>query len=196
MGSRSSLGRRALAAAFLGVLVWSAGYLPGPMAGRMQALVSRAVGTDYDFAAAAARLARRGEVAGRDLGVVLPSAPQRMIMPVDGVLSRPFGWWTGAHGPVLHRSILIRAKPGTAVRAAMAGRVGSAGAALVTVVRRGITTEYRGLARVRVRVGQKVAQGQRLGTLGPAGLRFEVLAGGHAVDPLQRRFFRGWSAAS
>ncbi len=196
LAGRSSLGRQALAAALLGVLAWSAGYLPGPVAGRAEALVSRAVGTDYDFAAAAARLARRGEAAARDLGVVPSSAPWRMIIPVDGVLYRPFGWWSGTGGPVLHRSILIRAKPGSAVRAAMAGRVGSAGAALVTVVRRGITTKYRGMAQVRVRAGQRVAQGQRLGILGAAGLRFEVQAGGHAVDPLQRRFFRGWSAAS
>jgi Peptidase family M23 len=73
------------------------------------------------------------------------------------------------------RGIDVAAPPGSAVGAACAGRVTFTGAlprlGLAISVRCGaLVATYLRLARVAVRRGAIVAPGQRLGTLGPAGL--------------------------
>jgi hypothetical protein len=90
-----------------------------------------------------------------------------------------------------HRGIEIQAHRGTRVRAACAGRVHFAG----TVPRHGRTVSvtcgpliatYLHLSSTAVRRGQRLAQGQRLGTSGPRlhfGVRYAADRFGY-VDPL------------
>jgi hypothetical protein len=91
------------------------------------------------------------------------------------------------------RGIDVSAPPGAVVRAACAGRVSFAGPVprrgMVVSVRCGaLTATYLGLGRLAVRAGSRLAAGQGLGTLGPAGrLRLGARRAGDRrgyLDPL------------
>jgi peptidoglycan hydrolase-like protein with peptidoglycan-binding domain len=123
----------------------------------------------------------------------LPTCPIRLSPPMPG----PYGDLFGPRGNRFHSGIDYPAYRGAPVGAAASGVVTYAGWAaggwgrLVTVAHAsGVQTMYAHLSRVAVRVGQRVATGQRLGRAGASGeasgphLHFEVRVGGAAVDPL------------
>jgi len=91
------------------------------------------------------------------------------VRPVDGPVERGFDpppqrWLAG------HRGVDLRASPGTAVRAAAAGRVGFAGLVagrpVVTVVHGGLRTTYEPVRAV-VAAGRAVRAGEVIGVLEP-----------------------------
>ncbi|MCT9622479.1 M23 family metallopeptidase [Curtobacterium sp. C2H10] len=94
-----------------------------------------------------------------------------------------------------HQGLDFAAREGTAVVAAMSGRVVSAGVVggygnqVLLQHADGSQTRYGHLSQIGVRVGQTVTAGQRIGAVGNTGvstgshLHFEVLHGGVAVDP-------------
>jgi murein DD-endopeptidase MepM/ murein hydrolase activator NlpD len=113
--------------------------------------------------------------------------------PEHGVITTPFTRW--------HKGIDIGSLRSLSVTAAFPGRVihvgyttGFAGYGNIVDVRirPGIETLYAHLSSMRVRVGQHIREGQRLGEAGCTGictgthLHFEVRVHGVAVDP--RRF--------
>ena len=129
----------------------------------------------------------------------LPStAPAWSAWPAQGTVTSPYGddggrWHPGIDIGILHSS---------AVRAAESGRVVAVGERrgfegygnLVKVsLGNGWVALYAHLAGWRVRVGEHVAAGQRLGTAGCTGwctgthLHFELRRFGRPVDPLRFR---------
>ena len=99
-----------------------------------------------------------------------------------------------------HQGLDFAAPTGTAVLAAMTGRVVSAGVSggygnqILLEHADGTRTRYGHLSRISVRPGSSVAAGQRIGDVGSTGvstgshLHFEVIVGGTPVDPA------GWLA--
>lgn len=81
---------------------------------------------------------------------------------------------------------VMAAAGGTVVRA---GRFGAYGNAIDIDHGRGITTRYGHLSRINVKVGEKVAMGERIGAVGSTGrstgphLHYEVRIDGRAVNP-------------
>lgn len=127
----------------------------------------------------------------------LPDAPGSRAgwrWPADGPLTSRFG--APRRGGRLHKGIDIGGPRGTPVRAAREGRVVFAGTRsgygkLVVIEHDdGFATWYAHLRRYRVRVGEKVRAGERLGGIGRTGrttgyhLHFEIRHRGRAVDPL------------
>lgn len=94
-----------------------------------------------------------------------------------------------------HRGLDFAAREGTAVVAAMPGRVvaagplGGYGNQVLLQHPDGSETRYGHLSQIGVRVGQAVTAGERIGAVGNTGvstgahLHFEVLRGGVAIDP-------------
>ena len=118
--------------------------------------------------------------------VVLPFARfVYMMAPSTGAAPRiltGFGDWRGAEGyPRLdpHRGIDVKSRVGTDVLAAAEGRITVARdredlCGLIVVVVHdplGYRTIYCHLATISVKVGETVARGQRIGTLGTTGQR-------------------------
>lgn len=122
------------------------------------------------------------------------------VVPVTGkgmAMTSPYGWrpdpFTGAQK--YHAGIDLGAAYGTAVPAAAAGRVVSAGeqgaygTAVVIEHETGLQTRYAHLSAVTVAVGDRVGQGQEIGRVGQSGratgphLHFEVIRDGRRVDP-------------
>ncbi len=102
---------------------------------------------------------------------------------------------TGAAGE-LHTGIDYAMGCGTPVDASDGGKVveagfqvGGGGNRIVVEHRGGLKTTYNHLQSIGVSLGQKVAQGQRIGELGTTGnstgchLHFEVVKNGQTVDP-------------
>jgi murein DD-endopeptidase MepM/ murein hydrolase activator NlpD len=131
----------------------------------------------------------------RALRAPIPTCPISLAPPMPG----PLGDLFGPRGNRFHSGIDYPAQRGAPVAAAASGVVIYAGWAaggwgrLVTVAHAsGVRTMYAHLSRVAVRVGQRVATGQRVGRAGASGhalgphLHFEVRVGGAAVDPLSR----------
>ena len=125
------------------------------------------------------------------------SARLQMVWPANGTLTARFGEWRGSHR---HDGIDIGMLRTLRLRSVLAGKV----------VRTGYTSGYEGYGRivildlpgpytalyahlssVRVRPGQRVRRGQRLGLAGCTGscsgthLHFEVKRRGVPVDPLR-----------
>ncbi len=141
------------------------------------------------------------------LGPVNPGTPAplkaRTVQPVSGTLSSGYGPRWGAH----HGGIDIAAPIGTPIQSAADGEVISAGPAsgfgLWVRVRHddGAVTVYGHINEFIVNVGQRVAAGQQIATVGNRGqstgphLHFEVLdAGGNRLNPSQWLRDRGVSA--
>lgn len=128
----------------------------------------------------------------RALQVPAPVCPLRLRWP----LSAPVGDRFGPRGVRFHTGIDIEAAMGTAVGASRAGTVTWAGPAdgygnlVVLAHGSGVRTFYAHLARLDVRVGQRVAAGGEVGLVGATGeatgphLHFEVRVRGAAIDPL------------
>lgn len=97
-----------------------------------------------------------------------------------------------------HNGIDLAGRPGTPIRAAMAGRVvhietqiGNYGRFVILRHDGGFQTLYAHLDGFSVRVGQYVSQGGQIGTMGNTGrstgphLHFSVIKNGSFVDPLE-----------
>lgn len=107
--------------------------------------------------------------------------------------------YTSGFGPRwgrMHNGTDFAAKHGTAIYATADGIVTKAdwgsGYGRVVYIQHefGIETRYAHLARIRVRKGQRVSRGQRIGDMGSSGrstgthLHYEVRVGGKAVNPM------------
>ena len=99
-------------------------------------------------------------------------------------------------GRRLHKGVDFAARSGTPIYATADGTVVHAGWSSgygrpVKIQHQfGIETRYAHLSRMRVKVGQKVSRGQRIGDMGASGrvtgvhLHYEVRVGGKAVNPM------------
>ncbi|MGH3022479.1 MAG: peptidoglycan DD-metalloendopeptidase family protein [Gaiellaceae bacterium] len=127
----------------------------------------------------------------------LRQRPPRSPLPLRPPVAAPAVDGFGPRGSRFHAGLDFPAGGGAAVRAARGGVVTSAGwdyggFGNLVVVRhgRGVETWYAHLARVRVRPGERVGRGERLGNVGATGLatgphlHFEVRLRGAGVDPL------------
>lgn len=113
----------------------------------------------------------------------------RLLFPVPGRAEARRNWREGADGP----GIEIRCSAGSVVRAVYPGRVAFAdryGAyGLIVIVDHGdhYYTVSANLSQVAVSVGQELAQGASIGTVGDDGrgpmMFFEVRHGGETLDP-------------
>ena len=122
----------------------------------------------------------------------------KMMWPVDGKISSPFGKWRGKHK---HEGIDIPMPQGTPIRAARNGVVARTGNN-TTMGFRGygnfvmldhggnVKTFYAHCSKVAVAEGQKVMQGQIIGYVGSTGrstanhLHFEVRINNAKVNPV------------
>jgi murein DD-endopeptidase MepM/ murein hydrolase activator NlpD len=127
----------------------------------------------------------------------LPS-PAWSAWPAQGTVTSPFGddggrWHPGIDIGILRSSAVRAAEPGRVV--AVGERRGFEGYGNLVKVSlgNGWVALYAHLAGWRVRVGEEVAAGQRLGTAGCTGwctgthLHFELRHFGRPVDPLRFR---------
>ena len=123
---------------------------------------------------------------------------QLVAWPADGVLTSPFG--PRVH-PIfgvrrMHNGIDIGGSTGDPVRAARSGEVIVAGwregfgNTIVLYHGLGYSTLYAHMSRIGVSVGEEVASGDRIGSVGSTGwstgphLHFEFRIDGEAVDPM------------
>ncbi len=111
----------------------------------------------------------------------------RFVMPVDGRIIR-------AYQPGRNEGIGIAASPGTAVRAAAAGRVAAitedTNKVPVVVIQHenGLLSVYAQLDNLTVARGATVTQGQSIGRVragDPSFLHFEIRDGMNSVDPMR-----------
>ena len=122
----------------------------------------------------------------------------KMMWPVDGKVSSPFGKWRGKH---MHQGIDIPMPHGTPIRAANTGVITRTGNNSTMGFRgygnfilmdhgSGVHTFYAHCSSVSVREGQRVMQGQIIGYVGSTGrstanhLHFEVRVNDTKVDPM------------
>ena len=126
-----------------------------------------------------------------------PTAPGGLLVPVQGRVSSDFGPRvhpvTGARKQ--HNGLDIAAPTGTPIQAPAAGTVTFAGMrggyGYLTIIDHGDGTEtrYAHQDRLSVSTGDRVDQGQIIGTVGSTGmstgphLHFEVRRDGEAIDP-------------
>ena len=121
----------------------------------------------------------------------------KMMWPVDGKISSQFGW----RGKRRHQGIDIPMPAGTPIRAAKDGIVVRTGTNTTPGFRGygnfvlldhggGVHTFYAHCSSVAVREGQRIMQGQIIGTVGSTGrstanhLHFEVRVNDTKVDPM------------
>lgn len=122
----------------------------------------------------------------------------KMLWPVDGRVSSPFGKWRGNHK---HQGIDIPMPNGTPIRAANTGIVARTGNNSTMGFRGygnfvlmdhggGVQSFYAHCSSVAVREGQRVLQGQIIGYVGSTGrstanhLHFEIRVNDIKVDPM------------
>jgi murein DD-endopeptidase MepM/ murein hydrolase activator NlpD len=198
-GRRAPLGKRILAAGARGwdvaalqfALAWH-GFPSGNLDGVFGPSTGRAL----------RRFQRRGRLMpdGRvgsavfaALRAPIPRCPIRLVPPA----ATPPGDVFGPRGNRFHSGIDYPASAGAAVVAAASGRVtfaafsfGGWGRLVVISHGGGTRTLYAHLSRIGVRLGQRIAAGQRIGAVGSTGhstgphVHFEVRVRGAAVDPL------------
>ena len=135
---------------------------------------------------------------GGNIYTNLNSLNGKMMWPVDGKISSPFGKWRGKH---MHQGIDIPMPAGTPIRAARNGVVartgnnstmGFRGYGNFVMLDHGgnIRTFYAHCQRVAVVEGQRVMQGQIIGYVGSTGrstanhLHFEVRVNEAKVNPV------------
>ncbi len=126
--------------------------------------------------------------------------PRDMIMPVAGIISSGFS--ASRFHPILeifraHKGVDVSAPAGTRINAPAAGRVTYVGwrfgyGLTVEIQHSGdVLTRYGHCRTSRVHVGDRVAAGQEIATVGSSGLatgphvHFEVIARGNSVDPIK-----------
>ena len=121
----------------------------------------------------------------------------RMILPVEGPISGPFGKrrFFNDQPRRPHSGTDIAAPTGTPIKAAATGRVSLIGdfffnGRLVVIDHgEGLKTMYNHMDRIDVKKGQVVAQGEVIGTVGATGrvtgahLHLGVILNGASVDP-------------
>jgi murein DD-endopeptidase MepM/ murein hydrolase activator NlpD len=127
----------------------------------------------------------------------LPTAsptPDWSSWPALGTVTTPFGVGHPGIDIGILRSLAVRAaQPGVVVRVGRPSGYEGYGNIVEVADGRGYTTLYAHLSGWRVRVGEQVWPGQRLGTAGCTGwctgthLHFEMRLRGRAVDPLRFR---------
>jgi murein DD-endopeptidase MepM/ murein hydrolase activator NlpD len=131
-----------------------------------------------------------------------PDAGARLQMawPANGTVTARFGEWRGGHRHAgidigMLRTLQLRSVlAGTVERTGYASGYEGYGNVVVLDLQGPYTALYAHLSSVRVRPGQRVRKGQRLGLAGCTGscsgthLHFEVKRRGTPVDPL--RFLR------
>lgn len=136
---------------------------------------------------------------GAGIGMLLLAGCAIPQWPTEGPLTSPFGLRsrTGQVLPSIHHGVDLGAPHGTAVRAALSGRVRFAGemrgyGQVIWLDHRGqVLTVYAHLSEIRVRTGDTIRKGQQIGRVGATGnvsgphLHFEVWKGGRPVDPVQ-----------
>ena len=129
------------------------------------------------------------------------AAPTSFVWPANGTITSPFGddngrWHPGIDIGILRVLTVRAAAPGRVVRVGTPRGFEGYGNLVAVNVGGGYLTLYAHLARWRVRVGQEVAAGQRIGVAGCTGwctgthLHFEVRYRGYAVNPMRFRFMR------
>ena len=127
----------------------------------------------------------------------LPDLTALTTSPVPGVESSGFGWRRDPihHRAKFHKGTDFRAKHGTPVYAAGAGRVvftgqqNGYGNIIYVDHGGGVVTRYAHLSRFEIEAGELVADGRLIGRVGATGratgphLHFEVRLGERAVEP-------------
>ncbi|WP_416393695.1 MULTISPECIES: M23 family metallopeptidase [unclassified Curtobacterium] len=139
------------------------------------------------------RVPERAPASGRPSGTAV-ARPVVGTIPVAGGFGTRSVSGCGACS-TNHRGLDFAAREGTAVVAAMSGRVvaagplGGYGNQVLLQHPDGSETRYGHLSQIGVRIGQSVTAGERIGAVGNTGvstgahLHFEVLRGGVAIDP-------------
>jgi len=129
----------------------------------------------------------------------LPStAPAWSAWPAQGTVTSPYGddggrWHPGIDIGILRSSAVRAAEPGRVVAVGERRGFEGYGNLVKVALGNGWVALYAHLAGWRVRVGEQVAAGQRLGTAGCTGwctgthLHFELRRFGRPVDPLRFR---------
>jgi murein DD-endopeptidase MepM/ murein hydrolase activator NlpD len=171
-------------------LAWH-GFPSGPFDGAFGPRLEAALRRFQRFA----RLPQVGVAGPRTIAALrqaLPTCPLELSRPVDGAVGDGFG----PRGDSFHAGLDFVAPAGTPVTAARAGRVVWAGPlstfgnAVVVAHGSGVRTLYAHLARIDVRLLDRVSLGTQLGSVGSTGrstgphLHLEVRVRGAAVDPL------------
>ena len=128
-----------------------------------------------------------------------PTSSATTELPVEGLIASGFSrsrWHPLLHVVRPHLGVDVSAPSGTPIRAPAAGRVSFVGRrlafGLVVEIQHsaGITTRYGHLRRALVTTGTQVSMGTPIAQVGSSGmstgphLHYEVLVGGHQVDPL------------
>jgi murein DD-endopeptidase MepM/ murein hydrolase activator NlpD len=118
-------------------------------------------------------------------------SPDWSSWPAQGAVTTPFG---SAHPGIdigILRSLAIRAaQPGTVIAVGRTRGYEGYGNIVEIADGRGFTSLYAHLAGWRVRLGEQITQGQRIGTAGCTGwctgthLHFEMRLRGRPVNPL------------
>jgi murein DD-endopeptidase MepM/ murein hydrolase activator NlpD len=129
---------------------------------------------------------------------VAPPVPTWSTWPADGTVTSPFGYDAGRHHPGIDigmlRSLTVRAaEPGRVIAVGTPSGFEGYGNLVEVGLGDGYVALYAHLADWRVRVGDEVTTGQRLGTAGCTGwcsgthLHFELRLRGEAMNPLSYR---------
>ena len=120
-----------------------------------------------------------------------PPAPTWSSWPAQGTVTTPFGSGHPGIDIGILRSLSVQAaQPGVVVRVGQPQGFEGYGNIVEVADGRGFTSLYAHLAGWRVRVGEQVWQGERLGTAGCTGwctgthLHFEMRLRGRPVNPL------------
>lgn len=129
---------------------------------------------------------------------IQPPPPDWSVWPAQGTITGPFGydgarWHPGIDIGIL-RSLTVRAaQPGRVVAVGSPSGFEGYGTIVEVALGRGYDALYAHLARARVRVGDEVWAGQRIGIAGCTGwctgthLHFELRHFGRPVSPLRFR---------
>lgn len=141
------------------------------------------------LAIATPAVARGGAHAPGGVGWPRTVRPAGVVLPVEGIVIRPFDAPAHPYGPG-HRGVDLAAAPGAPVRSAAAGTVTFsgpvAGTRWVTVAHGGGLDTTYGPLEPQVAAGRRVRAGQRLGRLDPGAghLDWGARLDGRYIDPL------------
>lgn len=115
------------------------------------------------------------------------------VLPVSGIVVKNYGWCSDETGSerIWYEGIDIKAENGQPVKAAAGGTVEKVssqfgqGNLIVLQHQNNLTTIYQNVEGVKLKKGQEVKQGERLGVTGKLPIHFEIHVRGSAVDPLE-----------